>query len=98
LKGNQETAYSEVRGYFAGEALQKGIMEKDGGYFRETEITPCQIITREYFITNDINWFEDRKEWEKLTSIGYGEKTIFNKEAPEGTIEERHYLCTIIGA
>lgn len=95
LKENQKTAYREVKEYFANEALRKEIMEKDGWYFKETEITSDQIITREYFITNDINWFEDRKKWEKLTSIGYERKTTYNKKTSETTIEERYYLCSI---
>lgn len=95
LKENQKTAYSEVKEYFASEELRRGILEKDGGCFKEAEMSSGQIITREYFITNDIKWFEDREEWEKLTSIGYERKTIFNKETTETKIEERYYLCSI---
>lgn len=95
LKENQKTAYREVKEYFASEGLRKEILEKDGGYFKEAEMTSSQTITREYFITNDINWFEDSKEWEKLTSIGYERKTTFSKETGETTTEERYYLCSI---
>jgi len=37
------------------------------------------VITRQCFITDDIEWFEDRSKWEKLTSIGYKEKIITDK-------------------
>lgn len=95
LKENQKTAHRKVKEYFASEELRKGIQEKEGGYLKETEMTSGQTITREYFITNDIHWFEDRKEWEKLTSIGYERKTTADKETGETTIEERYFLCSI---
>ena len=85
LKENQKTAHREVKEYFASEELRKGIQEKEGGYLKETEMPPGQTITREYFITNDIHWFEDRKEWEKLTSIGYERKTTADEETGETT-------------
>ena len=95
LKENQKTAYLEVKEYFACEALLKEILAKDGQYFKEEEETTYDTITREYFITDNLKWFEDRVDWEKLTSIGYEKKTISKKETGEVTVEERYYLCSI---
>ena len=95
LKENQRTVYLEVREYFAYEELLKEILTKEGRYFKEIEETTYNTITREYFITDDLNWFEDRKDWEKLTSIGYERKTIIQKETGKESIEERYYLCSI---
>lgn len=95
LKENQKTAYLEVKEYFACEELLKEILTKKGQYCKETEETACHTITREYFITDNINWFETRKEWKKLTSIGYERKTITQKETGEVSVEERYYLCSI---
>ena len=63
LKENQKITYCEVKKYFACEELMKELIAKDGQYIKETEETTYSTITREYFITNDIKWFEDRKEW-----------------------------------
>lgn len=95
LKENQKTVYLEVKEYFACEELLKEIMAKDGRYFIETEETTYDTITREYFITDDINWFEDRKDWKNLTSIGCERKTVFQKGTGKESVEERYYLCSI---
>lgn len=95
LKENQKNAYHEVKEYFADEGLLKEIMAADGQYLEETEETSSETIVREYFITSDIKWFEDRKEWEKLRSIGYEKKTITRKRTEDTIIEERYFLCSI---
>ena len=95
LKENQKTAYLETKEYFACEDLLKEIMAKEERYLKEIEDTTYNTVTREYFITDDLNWFEDRKNWEKLTSIGYERKTVFQKETGEVSVEERYYLCSI---
>jgi len=95
LKENQKTAYHEVKEYFANEGFLKEIMAADGQYLKETEKTASETIVREYFITSDIKWFEDRKEWEKLKSIGYEKKTITRKRTGDTIMEERYFLCSI---
>ena len=95
LKENQKTAYHEVKEYFANEAVLKEIMSADGQYLKEIEMTSSSIITREYFITDDISWFADRKYWEKLSTIGYERKTTVKKGTDEIIIEERYFLCSI---
>ena len=95
LKGNQKTACQEVKEYFSCEELLREVQEKEGCYKKETEETSIETITREYYITDDIKWFADRKEWKKLTSIGYERKTIAKKGTEETRIEERYYLCSI---
>ncbi len=95
LKENQKTAYLEVKEYFACEGLIKELLAKEGQYFKETENTTYATITREYFITDDLSWFEDRECWKKLTSVGYERKTISSKETGEVSIEGRYYLCSI---
>lgn len=54
-----------------------------------------ETITREYFITDNLKWFEDKADWEKLTSFGYERKTVCKKETEETAVEEQYYLCSI---
>ena len=75
--------------------MLKEVQDKEGCYKKETEETSIETITREYYITDDIKWFADRKEWKKLTSIGYERKTVAKKGTEETRIEERYYLCSI---
>jgi len=95
LKSNQKQAYEEIKEYFACEEFLKNIQSKTGQYQTETEETTYTVITRQYFITDDIQWFEDRSKWEKLTSIGYEKKTITDKRTKESHVEERYYLCSM---
>ena len=95
LKGNHKTAYYEVKEYFATERFLKEIMAADGQYLKETERTATETVIREYFITGDIKWFEARKDWKKLSSIGCERKTITRKGTDETSIEERYFLCSI---
>ena len=95
LKENQKTAYHEVKEYFASEELLKESMAVDGQYLKATEKTASSTVIREYFITDDIKWFEDRKDWEKLGSIGYERRTITRKGTDETIMEERYFLCSM---
>ena len=95
LKENHKTACHEVKEYFASEELLKEIMAADGQYLKENEETSSEIVVREYFITGDIKWFEDRKDWKKLSSIGYERKTITRKRTGDTVTEERYFLCSI---
>ena len=95
LKENQKNTYHEVKDYFADEGFLKEIMASDGRYLKEIEKASCGIVTREYFITDNINWFADRKDWEKLSTIGCERKTTVKKGTDEIIIEERYFLCSI---
>lgn len=95
LKGNQKQAHEEIRDYFSCGDLLGDIRSKAGQYQRETEETTYAVITREYYITDDIQWFEGCGKWEKLQSIGYERKTITSKETGNARTEERYYLCSI---
>lgn len=95
LKENHKTAYREVKEYFASAELLKGIMSADGQYLKETEETAAETVVREYFITDDIRWFADRKEWKKLRAIGCERKAVSRKSTGESIMEERYFLCSI---
>ena len=52
------------------------------------------IVTREYFLTTNINWIYNKKDWKGLKSIRLEKKTI---KRTNGTIvqEERYFICSI---
>lgn len=95
LKENQKNAYHEVKEYFANEGFLKEIMAADGRYLKEIEKTSCGTVIREYFITDDVSWFADKNDWEKLSSIGCERKTTAKEGADKTIIEERCFLCSI---
>ena len=50
-------------------------------------------IHYEYFQTTDVNWYFDKKKWEKLNSIGVVKKTI--DDGKEIKIEMRYYISSL---
>ena len=52
------------------------------------------IETREYYITTDIDWIVQKKDWSGLKSIAYEKKTI-EKNDESKTYEERYYITSL---
>ena len=71
LKANQGTLYQEVSEYFHDEDLLK-----DLDYYTETEKSHSKVIKREYYMTNNISWLTNYKDWNTLRTVGYERKTI----------------------
>ncbi len=94
LKANQQNAYADVRDYFSDEGLRKALEGQKLTYKKEEETFSGKTVVREYYITEEIRWFEDRRLWEKLTSIGYEKKTIKHNDG-KTAVEERYFLCSI---
>lgn len=69
LKGNQPLFHEEVRSYFDKETLE-GLKKKEGCYKKTVEAEHGGIAIREYYITEDVGWYSERKKWKKLCSFG----------------------------
>ena len=93
LKGNQQLIYEEVRFYFEEGVLER-LKEKKGCYKRTVEPEHGGSAVREYYITEDTDWYSEREKWKKLRSFGMVHKVL--KKA-DGTKEEecRYYICSI---
>ena len=87
LKANQGTLYQEVSEYFHDEGLLK-----DLDYYTELEKSHSKIIKREYYMTNDISWLTNYKDWNKLKAVGYERKII--ESANNKNIEERFFIVS----
>lgn len=93
LKGNQPQFYEEVREYFDAETLEK-LKKQDGCWYRTVEKEHGGAAVRDYYITEDIEWYSERNKWKGLKSFSMVNKKI---EKPDGTkVEEnRYYICSI---
>ena len=89
LKANQGTMYEEVSEYFHDKELLK-----DLECYSETEKSHSKFIKREYYISNDIKWMTNYKDWENFKSIGYEKKTIESINNDKNTIEERFFIIS----
>ena len=89
LKANQGTMYEEVSEYFHDKELLK-----DLECYTETEKSHSKFIKREYYISNNIRWMTNYKDWKNFKSIGYEKKTIKSINNDKKTIEERFFIIS----
>jgi predicted transposase YbfD/YdcC len=72
LKENHPTLLAEVSLYFEDEVLpqSKEVLKQSGQYAKTAEKSHGRYEIRECYITKDIKWLEDAKEWKKLLGLG----------------------------
>ena len=94
IKGNQGNFYNDLIDYFDEKKLET---IKAGNtksvYMDYHEKRGSQRIHYEYYQTEDVNWYFDKKRWEKLNTIGVVKKTIDNGK--EIKIEKRYYISSL---
>lgn len=93
LKGNQPLFYEEVMGFFDAEYTEE-LRKKKGCYQKTVEPEHRGTATREYYITEDIGWYSERKLWKGLKSFGMVHKKIKIQDGSCGE-ECRYYICSI---
>lgn len=93
LKGNQNNFYKDVVDYFDEKHL-KELKQYKENYLKITETRGNEIITYEYFQTNDVKWYHDFKSWKGLKTIGMVRKK-FNNPYKEKKTECRYYISSL---
>ena len=94
LKGNQGTFHKEVIAYFD-DARTSGFKDIEVSRKTTQEKGHGRIEKREYYQTEDIGWFQDKKDWKGLKSIGMVKRTITIKDK---TSEECAYFISSLEA
>lgn len=94
LKGNQGTFYEDVKDYFDEDKLLLIESGYNGSYLKSIEKSHGEIIKYEYFQTEDVKWYSEYKNWEKLRSIGLVRKTI-TKADGSTVVEKRYYISSL---
>jgi len=89
LKDNQGITYENVKDYFDNRTKNN---LKEECYIKTAQKEHNAIITREYYLTDDINWLEIKDKWAGLKSIGCVEVTIDRNN--EIIKEQRYYIAS----
>ena len=77
IKGNQGTFYQDLIDYFDDECCEKIMAgNSKSAYLKQCEKSHGNFIVYEYYQTSDINWYENKNEWQGLRTIGMVKKTI----------------------
>lgn len=91
IKGNHPLFYQELVDFFDEKEQEYIIAGKTNtAYKTNKEYKNGALIKYEYFQTTEINWYEDKRNWKKLNSIGMVKKTIERKD--ETIVECRYYM------
>lgn len=93
LKGNQHNFYNDVKDYFEDDVLNE-LRNSTTNYVKTTEKEHSAIISREYFLSDNIEWLYDKKKWKGLKSIGMERKNI-KKLNGEIATEERYFISSV---
>lgn len=90
LKENQPLLYENVTLYFQTEVLEKEKKElmECGQYYKEYCNEHGRLEVREYYVSNDIDWLEEKAEWKGLSGMGL---CISKVTESEKTTESRSY-------
>ncbi|MDR3280964.1 MAG: ISAs1 family transposase [Synergistaceae bacterium] len=94
LKDNNHTFYSEVNEYFSEEKL-KEIMRRGVNFVTSTEKAHSKVETRNFYLTSDVKWFEDRSEWTNLRAFICYEKIMTDTGSGEATRERRLFISSV---
>lgn len=94
LKGNHQIFESEVRDYFSEDCKRK-IREKGINYYKTLDKSHSQVETRRFYLASSVNWFEDRKEWNKLKGFICYEKTVYDTIKAEESKETHYYITSL---
>lgn len=94
IKGNQGNFYNDLILYFDEKKLEMIKAGQTGSaYLDYKEKRGEKLIHYEYYQTEDVKWYFDRKKWKKLNSIGLVKKTI--ETLQEAKVEYRYYISSL---
>lgn len=90
VKENQKLTYEEIKEYFGDkELLEKA---KKENYKQTIGKEHNGIVTREYYLTNDIKWMNKKEKWPGLKSIGLARNIMERND--KTIIEDRYYIVS----
>ena len=95
VKGNQKALKEDIEDYFADKGFRTKLKE-EGMYGRKTEKQRGRLETREYYYTEEIEWFIKRnKEWKEVKGIGAS--ILTTEENGKKQEQKRYYITNITG-
>jgi len=90
LKGNQGTAFAEIKQYLDAAIERK---DKDLGFVEKADKGHGRWEIRRYWQSGRIDWFADRGQWENLRSVGVVESV--REIGQQRSVERRYYLSSL---
>jgi len=92
LKGNQGTLYAEAVNFFD-QAMDAGAEEANCSYAKTVEKDHGRVEQREIWVTLNLEWLDNAKDWTGLQSLICVQST--RHEKGKTTIEKRYYISSL---
>ncbi|MDR1473032.1 MAG: ISAs1 family transposase [Lactobacillales bacterium] len=93
VKENHQYLYEDIKDYLCDEQFQEQL-KQNNRYFRTIEKARGQVEMREYFVTTDVQWLNERNPgWEGLKAIGMATNTIERDD--QVTVENRYFILSL---
>jgi predicted transposase YbfD/YdcC len=93
LKGNQPLFYEEMKLFFD-ESTLESLKKSESAYIKTSGKEQSGVATREYYLTQDIFWFQDRKQWAGLKSFGCARRTLAKLNG-ETLVDTRYFITSV---
>jgi predicted transposase YbfD/YdcC len=97
LKKNHHTFYTEVEAFFTQEKKDE-IRNNGKGFIASHEKAHSQIEQRNFYVTDNVKWFQDRSDWVKLRAFICYEKIIHDNRTGEDSVELRYFISSVTDA
>ena len=91
LKGNQHNFFWDVKDYFEPKVIEK-LKGNPANYTSTKEKEHSAVVTREYYLTDDIGWLYDKEKWAGLKAIGMAVKTIKSNNPSKAAVTEVRFF------
>ncbi|GAU77876.1 mobile element protein [Fusibacter sp. 3D3] len=92
LKGNQGNFNEEVKSYFE-DAIESNFRDYPVSRKTTLEKGHGRIEKREYYQTNDIEWYVEKDKWKNLSSIGMVRRTVTTKG--KESVEVSYFISSL---
>ena len=90
IKENQQLTLEEIKEYFEDKKILNEIKSKN--YLKRTEKEHNGIVTREYYMSDDIKWMNTKEKWKGIKSIGLARNTTQRND--KTIVEDRYYIIS----
>ena len=91
LKGNQSNLHKDVKLFL--DSIKDNKLKKKHDYFETIEKGHGRVETRRAWISDDIDWLDNKDKWSGLNAVGCVEAEVYRKE--KNSVETRYFICSI---
>ena len=97
LKKNHHTFYTEVDEYFTIEK-KKEIKKNKAGFVTSLDKAHSKVERRNFYVTSDVKWFQDKGDWVKLRAFICYEKIMYDTQTGLDSVELRYFISSVTDA